>query len=214
MSFIDPETINAWVQSPYTQVIYFALSFSESSFFIIPPEVMLIPLGLADPKMSLWYGALATIASVCGAAFGYWIGQKGGKPILRKLFSEKKVETVKTLFQKYDTKAIFVSAFTPIPFKVFTISAGAFDLKFKNFLITSLVGRGVRYMLISALILLFGDSIRYFLEHQFDKFVLISTLGLIVAAALYKLGMPFLEKRFARFTLKQRLTKVFSRFLK
>ena len=214
MSFIDPETISFWISSPYTQVIYFALSFSESSFFIIPPEVMLIPLGLANPDMSLWYGVLATIASVFGATFGYWIGKKGGRPVLRKLFSEKKVETVKTLFQKYDTKAIFISAFTPIPFKIFTISAGVFDLNFKNFLFTSLVGRGTRYMLLSVLMLLFGDSIRYFLEHQFDKFVLVSTLGVIGAIAFYKLGIPLLEKRFVKFTLKDRFVKFAQKFSK
>jgi len=209
MPFINAEFIAEWVNSPYATGVLSALSLSESAFFIIPPEVLLIPMALANKEMALIFGVITSIASVFGAALGYSIGKKGGKPVLEKLFSQEKIEKVKIMFHRYDTGAIFISAFTPIPFKVFTIAAGVFDLNFSKFLMASLVGRGLRYMLLVGLIYVFGDSIRYFLEHQFDKFVLVSTVGLIGGVAVYKFGIPYLEKRFLGESIKERLHRLF-----
>ena len=195
MNFISADLLNQWVNSPNAILLLSIFSFSESAFFIIPPEVLLIPMALAQPHLALLYGLLTTALSVAGAILGYWIGQKGGRPVLNKLFNESKIQTVENLFQRYDTGAIFISAFTPIPFKVFTIAAGVFRLNWSRFVLTSLVGRGTRYMIIAGLIYLFGDSIRYFLEHQLDQVILWGTIVLIALVGGYKIGWPFLERK-------------------
>jgi membrane protein YqaA with SNARE-associated domain len=198
VSFLTNEAVQAWMASPYALAILGLLSFSESAFFIIPPEVMVIPMSLTAPHLSLWLGAFITVLSVAGAAFGYWLGKVGGRPILNKLFKPDHVAAVQKLFHKYDAKAIFIAAFTPIPFKVFTISAGVFDLNLQRFLLASLLGRGTRYMLIAGAIAAFGESIAWFLENQFDMAILIGTILLLVIWAFYKLLLPFLQERFLR----------------
>jgi len=184
-----------WTNHPFAIWILVLLSFSESAFFIIPPELLLIPMGLANPGLALWYGVATSASSVAGAAFGYGIGKKGGQPVLRRLFSSQKIRTVQQLFQRYDTKAIFISAFTPIPFKVFTIGAGAFELAFNRFLAAATVGRSSRYLLIAGLIAVFGDNIRHFLEEQFDVALLVGSVVVVVAYAGYRLGVPLLMAR-------------------
>lgn len=211
MTIISGEMINAWASSPYAILMLSVFSFSESAFFIIPPEVLLIPMALANPAMALIYGLITTVASVLGAGLGFLIGKKGGKPILEKLFSDKKIEAVRKMFHKYDTGAILMAAFTPIPFKVFTIAAGVFDLDFWKFIITSFIGRGTRYMIIAGLIFFFGESIRYFLENQFDKAVLLLTIIVIAAAGIYKLVLPFVEQKLLKQSLKDKLVSLFQK---
>lgn len=188
------------------------LSFTESSCFIIPPEVLLIPAALAAPSAALWLGGLTTVTSIVGAQFGYWIGQKGGKPILRKFFKEEKVEKVKSMYHKYDAWAILVAAFTPIPFKLATISAGVFDINYKRFTIASAIGRGSRYMLISILLYLFGEPVQYFIEHDLNRFMGIGTLALLALYGLYKWGRPAIINYLSQETIAERFSRFFSRF--
>ena len=202
MSILQPGTIEAWMASPYALAILGLLSFSESSFFLIPPEVMVIPMGIAAPEKALGLGLFISLLSLFGAMFGYFLGQKGGKPILKKLFKEEHTQSVETMFKKYDTKAIFIAAFTPIPYKVFTISAGVFDLDYKRFLISSIIGRTARYMIIMGLIYLYGESIRYFIEHQLDKVMIIGTVAAAALFAFYKYAIPFIENRWLKRSLK------------
>lgn len=195
MHLLEPGTVEIWMSSPYVLAILGLLSFSESSFFLIPPEVMVIPMGIANPQKALWYGLFISLLSLFGAMFGYFLGQKGGKPILKRLFKEKHTRAVEQLFKKYDSKAIFIAAFTPIPYKVFTLSAGVFDLDYKRFLIASIVGRTSRYMILMGLIFLFGESIRYFIENQLDMIVGISTIVILVLIAFNKIAVPFIEEK-------------------
>lgn len=214
MTIISPEFINEWVSSPYALYVLSALSFSESAFFIIPPEVLLIPMALANKNLALFYGLLTTILSVMGAAFGYFIGKKGGRPVLNKLFSEEKITKVQTMFHRYDAGAIFISAFTPIPFKIFTIAGGVFDLNFGKFILVSFLGRGARYMLLAALVYFFGESVSNFLLNEFDKAIAIGTIILIVTVGLYKIGIPFIEQRFLKETIKEKAIRFINRFRK
>jgi len=206
MSFLTGEAIQTWMASPYALAILGLFSFSESAFFIIPPEVMVIPMGLAAPQLAWWYGIYISVLSVLGAAFGYWLGRVGGRPILQKLFKPEQIAAVQKLFQKYDTKAIFLAAFTPIPFKVFTLSAGVFDLNFRRFLLASIFGRGIRYMIIAGAIAIFGENIRWFLENQFDLVILIGTVAVIVGFIFYKLVLPALQERLLRNHLWNKIT--------
>ena len=202
MNFLQPGTVELWMASPYVLAILGLLSFSESSFFLIPPEVLVIPMGIAAPEKALWLGLFISLFSLFGAIFGYFLGQKGGKPILKKLFKEKHTQSVENLFKKYDSKAIFIAAFTPIPYKVFTLSAGAFDLNYKRFIIASIIGRTSRYMILMGLIFFFGESIRYFIEHQLDMVVGISTAIILAIIAFNKIAVPFIEEKWLKRSLK------------
>lgn len=210
MNIINTTSFEQATTSPYALGLLSLLSFSESSFFIIPPEVLLIPLAIANPESAIMLGLLTSFTSILGALFGYLIGQKGGKPILKKFFSPDKVDKVKILFNKYDAWAILVAAFTPIPFKISTISAGAFDINLKRFIIASSIGRSTRYMLISILIYFFGEPIKDFILNDLGLFMLIGTLIIIAAALASKLLIPAIEKKFLKETIKEKLFRVFS----
>jgi undecaprenyl-diphosphatase len=122
-------------------------AFTESSFFLIPPDAILIPLALLDSGNAVLYGLTATASSTAGALLGYWIGLKGGRPILLKLAGEKSVKKAEEFFNRHGAWAVGIAAFTPIPYKVFMIASGVFMLRnLKAFIIASLLGRGGRFM--------------------------------------------------------------------
>lgn len=188
------------------------LSFTESSCFVIPPEVLLIPAALAAPQAAIWLGILTSVTSVFGAQFGYFIGQKGGKPLLHKYFAEEKVDKVKAMYHKYDAWAILVAAFTPIPFKLATISAGVFDVDYRRFTIASAIGRSSRYMLIAILLYLFGEPVQYFIEHDLNRFLAIGTAAAILAFLLFKYAKPLLINYLAKENFFTRLHRFFTRY--
>ena len=108
------------------------LAFIESSFFPIPPDFLLIAMSLSMPQKALVFALICTIFSALGGAFGYAIGKFGGRPIFYKLFKKKEhyLEQVEALYKKYGTLAVLGAAFTPLPYKVFTIASGIFQLNF------------------------------------------------------------------------------------
>ncbi len=171
--------INSSINSNYSLLILSVLSFAESSFFPIPPDTLMIPLALVQPKLAIFYGLLTTISSVLGGMFGYFIGLKGGRPIVRKFISDEKLYQVKLLYQKYDVWAVAVAGFSPIPYKIFTIAAGLFELDFKRFVIASFIGRGGRFFLVGGLIFLFGEKIKFFLNQYLELFIIGLTILLI-----------------------------------
>jgi len=144
------------------------IAFAESSFFPIPPDVIMIPLALINPAFAIFYGIITTISSVIGGMFGYFIGLKGGKPLVNKFISEEKLYKVKLYYNQYDVWAIIIAGLTPIPYKLFTISAGLFDLKFTRFVIASLIGRGSRFLTVGTLIFFFGVQIKEFLTNYLE----------------------------------------------
>ena len=146
----------------------FLVSFAESSFFPIPPEALLLPLSLAQPSNALLYGIVVTLASVSGGIAGYYLGIKGGRPLLLKIASTQKVAQVESLFRKYDAWAIGIAALTPIPYKVFTITSGIFAINLRKFVIASLIGRGARFLTEGLLISLYGPQIVTFLKRNFE----------------------------------------------
>ena len=161
------------------------VAFSESVVFPIPPDPLLIAVGVASPGSAIWVAALVTIASVSGAYIGYWLGRKIGRPLLRRLVSESKTERAEALFNRYGVWAILVAAFTPIPYKVFTILAGIMNLPIRPFLLASLIGRGARFMTIGVLVFLFGEEIQVFIEGNFELLTIAAGVGLVVVVAGY-----------------------------
>ena len=163
----------------------FIIAFMESSFFPIPPDLLLIPLVLADPVNALFYGAVATIGSVLGSMLGYFIGIKGGRPILLRFAGEKTV-SVEKYFNKYGTAAIGIAGFTPIPYKIFTIAAGVFRHSIAKLILISIISRGGRFFLEAIFLMLWGAEIIIFMEEYFGILTFGITGIAIVVYYLYK----------------------------
>lgn len=165
-----------WAGSPYAPLALFIFAFWESSFFPIPPDPLLIAMAIATPELALLFALIATIASVMGAIVGYWIGMRGGRPIVLRLFKEEKVRVAERLYQRYDVWAVGAAAFTPIPFKVFTITGGVARLNMTRFIVACIAGRGGRFFTVGILVFIFGDSI----ERAIDEYFEIFTIGFLV----------------------------------
>lgn len=163
----------------------FILAFVESSFFPIPPDILLIILTMAKPELGLFYAAVCTLGSVLGGLFGYLIGYVGEHAVLEKFVSKNKIVRVHNLFNKYEAWAIFLAGFTPIPFKVFTISAGIFYLNVKKFIIASFLGRGLRFFIIAILIMQFGQKIVDFIDKYFNILGIIVLVLVVLGLVIY-----------------------------
>ena len=142
-------------------------SFIESFFLVPPPDFLLIVMDLAKPEKALLYATVCTIASAFGGATGYAIGYWGGRPAFNFIFrkNKDKFEAVEKLYNEYGSIAVFFSAFTPIPYKVFTIASGVLNMNFWQFLIASFLGRGARFFLVSIVLMLFGEWVKHYLEY-------------------------------------------------
>ncbi|HWK37810.1 MAG TPA: YqaA family protein [Hyphomicrobium sp.] len=157
------------------------VSFIESSFFPIPPDVMLIPMVLSDRQKAWWYATLATIASVAGGILGYAIGyfafEAIGKPILAFYGKEHALDTFIQFVHEYGVPAIIIKGATPIPFKVVTIAAGVAHMDLLAFVGASIVARAMRFYLVAALLYFFGQPIKEFIE---KRLTLVTTVFVVV----------------------------------
>ncbi|MBT3352058.1 MAG: DedA family protein [Nitrospinaceae bacterium] len=171
-----------WADSRYATPALATLSFTESFFFPLPPDPLLMALSLSKPKRAYFFATICSAASVVGGVAGYYIGltlfDVIGKPILDFYGAMDKYLLVQTYFRTYDAWAVGVAGFTPIPYKVFTISAGAFRISFLVFVLASVVSRSARFFIVAGLIKHFGGPIRSFIDHYFNilTFVFIALL--------------------------------------
>ncbi len=150
----------------------FGIAFAESSFFPIPPDILLIPLGIGDPKKALRFAGMCTVGSVLGALLGYLLGLEFyeviGRRIVELYGAGEQYERVRDLYQEWDAVAILVAGFTPIPFKLFTIAGGVFHINLATFFLAALVGRSARFFLLGGLIAWFGPAIGSFVDRYFN----------------------------------------------
>ena len=164
----------------------FGLAVAESSFFPIPPDIFLMALCIATPKRSFRLAAICTLGSVMGGAIGYGLGlffmDTLGQPILDLYGLQGKYQIVQELYRNYDVLAVGAAGFTPLPYKLFTLTAGAFHLNFMTFMLVSLVSRAGRFFLVATLIYRFGAPIRTFIERYFN---LLSIIFLVLLVAGY-----------------------------
>jgi undecaprenyl-diphosphatase len=170
-----------FAESDYVVWVLAISSFIESIFFPIPPDPLLIAASIINPKSALVLAAIVTVASVGGAVVGHWLGQRYGRPLLRRFVSDKKFDKVELMFQRYGTWAVLVAAFTPIPYKVFAISAGILELNLRSFIVASLIGRGARFFLIGGLIFFFGAPIQEFIESRLEIVTIVASVALLAA---------------------------------
>lgn len=189
------EKIFAWMDgiaaSPHPSLWLFALAFAESSFFPIPPDVLLISLGVADPSRAIWFGLICTLGSVLGGGFGYAIGLYGGRPVLYRFFKPEKVAPVERLYERFNAWATGVAGLTPIPYKIFTIAGGAFKVNFKIFMIASLGSRALRFMTEGVLLYFYGEQLR---DVLFRWFNIISVIFVVLLIGGFLL-MGYIGKR-------------------
>lgn len=162
----------SWADSPYGVPALAMLSFAESSFFPIPPDVLLIALAVGAPAKAFYFALVCSIASVLGGMLGYLIGwglwEAVGKPIFRFYGYMDKFEWVQEKFRRYDAWAVALAGFTPIPYKVFTIASGACRISFPVFVIASALSRSARFFLVAGLIFWKGQAIKDFIEKYFN----------------------------------------------
>lgn len=165
----------------------FAVSFAESSFFPVPPDLILIPLAILNPNLALWYAFITTFGSVLGGVFGHYIGKRFGKPVLNRLVSRHKMQKVEQTFAKYGGWAVAISGFTPVPYKVFTIASGACGISRFTLVIASVIGRGARFFLEAAAVMLLGPQAKVFLENELGLITFALTMIIICGYLLFRL---------------------------
>lgn len=165
--------------------VLFMVSLTESIFFPIPPDLLLIPMALAQQKKAFRIAAVCLLASVIGGAIGYFIGaffmNTIGMSIVNFYGLADQYLVVQEWYEKYNAWVVAVAGLTPIPYKLCTLTAGAFHVNFYVFFIMSFLSRGVRFFVVAGLIYLFGHKIRYFLEKRLE-------LMFILCMALVVLG--------------------------
>lgn len=160
----------SWAEHPQATWALFALAFAESSFFPIPPDVLLIALCLGQPRRAWWYATVCTTGSVLGGLAGYAIGmglyESVGRPILEFYGLMEKYGEVQALYRRYDVWAVGIAGLTPIPYKAFTVTAGAFGISLPGFVAASIIGRGLRFGLVATLLRLWGEPAREFIDRH------------------------------------------------
>jgi len=173
-----------WAETPHGTWALFLLAFAESSFFPIPPDVLLIALAVGAPKKSLKYALVCSVGSILGGCLGYLIGWHFmlgiGNHIIEFYGLAPKVSYIEALYNQYDAWAVGIAGFTPIPYKVFTIAAGAFKISFPIFVLASAISRSARFFLVGGLIYKFGPGIQAFIDRYFNALAIVFVVLLIV----------------------------------
>ncbi len=182
-----------WAETPYGTPALFLLSFAESSFFPVPPDVLQIALSVSKPKRSFFYATVSGIGSVLGGVAGWVIGfafwAAVGWFFIRYVpgCSEENLVYVKELYDKWGFPALLGAAFTPIPYKVFTIAAGIFDISLVVLIVASSIGRFARFYLVAICIYFFGPSIKSLLEEYFGIATFLLFAMVVAGFAVIKL---------------------------
>ena len=165
------------------------MSFAESSFFPIPPDVMLIPMSLANPSRAWWFASLTTLASVAGGLLGYTIGYfafDAIEPLLRDSRYWDSYQVAVDWFDRWGFWAVFVAGFSPIPYKVFTIAAGAMSMALLPFTLASLIGRGARFFLVAGLMAWGGARMEAALHRYVDRLGWATVAMLVAGVLIYR----------------------------
>lgn len=171
---------------PYALWALAIVAFAESSFFPIPPDILLIPMIIAMPSRAFLYAGVALAASVLGGMFGYYIGyglfETLGEPILNAYGKAEQFDHFAATYNEWGAWAVLVAGVTPFPYKIITILSGSTGLNFAVFMLASVIARGLRFFIVAALLWKFGAPIRDFIERR---------LGLMFTLFVVLLGAGF-----------------------
>lgn len=175
----------SWASTPYGGAALVVLSFAESSFFPIPPDVLLIALCLGNRGRWLYFATICTVASVLGGLTGYAIGWGFWHAVDQLFFTyvpgftPEQFAKVQGLYEEWNFWVVFIAAFTPIPYKVITVSAGVFGINIVMFTIASTVGRAARFFIVAYLLHRFGEPIHAFIEKRFNLLTVVFVILLL-----------------------------------
>ncbi len=166
------------------------VSFAESSFFPIPPDIILIPMVLAKRAKAFFYALICTLSSVLGGVFGYIIGlmlfNSIGMFLINFYHFDEQVTQFKNYYNSYGAWIVIIAGFTPFPFKVITIASGLFQLNFIIFILCSFFSRGARFYIVTGLLYFFGDKIKIFIDKYFNLLTIIFFILLIGGILIIK----------------------------
>jgi membrane protein YqaA with SNARE-associated domain len=167
---------------PKAEIFLGSIAFIESSFFPIPPDLLLLPMALARPLKWIRLAIIATFFSVLGGVFGYFIGvflwDTIGQSIINFYHLENQFDVFKNNYNEKGALIVFIAGFTPIPYKLITISSGGMHLDLMTFIVASLLSRGARFFILTGIIRIFGDTAKKIIDKYFGMLTLI--IGLIV----------------------------------
>lgn len=182
-----------WSETRYALAALVLVAFTESSFFPVPPDVLLIAMAMAAPRRGFSYAAWCTVASVIGGMLGYLIGiafmDVVGCRVVGFYHASATFDWVAIQFSTYNFWAVFIAAVTPIPYKIFTITAGAVGADFWTFLLASVLGRPVRFFAVATLIYYFGPPVRRFIDRYFNLLSVAFVVLLIGGFAVLQMAM-------------------------
>jgi len=183
-----------WAHTKYGTPALFFLAVAESSFFPIPPDVLLTALSLSRRQKALWYALVCSVGSVIGGVIGYYIGYALWESVkdffFSYVFKEEVFNKVGAWYEQGAFWYIFIAAFTPIPYKVFTVAAGVYHqlIPLWVLVVASVIGRSARFFLVAGLLYFFGDRMRAFVEKYFDRLL----WALLALAILGFVALKFL----------------------
>jgi membrane protein YqaA with SNARE-associated domain len=161
-----------WAEHKFAPRMLALLTFAESVFFPIPPDVLLAPMVLAKPEKAWRLASLTTVSSIIGGSVGYLLGYLMFEPWIQPLITEfgyqHRFDTAMSWFSEWGVWVVFIAGFSPIPYKLFTVSAGFLQMAFLPFLIASAIGRGLRFFLVAGLIKWGGSTMEKTLRKWID----------------------------------------------
>lgn len=176
-----------WADTKYGVPALAIVSFAESSFFPVPPDPLLMALSLGKPKRAFWYALVCSVMSVLGGIFGYFIGWAlwglMSSFFLTYVFSPEAFDFVRVQYEQNAFLTILGAAITPIPYKVFTVSAGVFHINLLYLILASAIGRSARFFLEAGLVYFFGEKIRNFIDKYFN--LLVTLFFILVLAGFF-----------------------------
>ncbi len=185
------DKILKWCENKYSVYVLAGVSFFEASIFPIPPDPILITICLSKPKRSLYIALVCSVFSVLGAILGYFIGSALWSAVdgffFDYIFSEQVFLNVRELYHENSFTALLAAAFTPIPYKVFTVAAGVFQISLTDLIAASAIGRSARFFLEGGLIYFFGAGIKTFIDRYFNLLTIAATLLIIALIIVYRL---------------------------
>lgn len=188
-----------WAETPYGLFALILISFAEATFFPIPPDTLLIALALGSRNKAFRFALWCLLASVLGGLAGYgigyflWYDSLGGFSSIANFFfnnvpgfTQKAFSEIEILYNKWDFWIIFTAGFTPIPYKLFTVTSGIFNINLPMFIVASVISRGARFFLVAFLLWKFGEKIKSAIDKYFNLFAIVFTILLIGGFILIK----------------------------
>ena len=182
------EWVLSWSGSPWAVLALFVLAFAESSFFPVPPDVLLMALAMGAVRaglaaQSFWFALVCSVGSVLGGCFGYGLGVFARpavvEPLVRWLRWQRHFERAREMYERYDVWAVAIAGFTPIPYKIFTIAGGIARIDFLRFVLASAASRSARFFLVAGFLFFFGGAVEPFIKEYFELLTLLFTVLLV-----------------------------------